>query len=326
MMRWIDLEFPGELSKQVKELVESVPGARWFGTPGDGSAGSARVLAQADASQKLLDDLQDLLESHAGWRIVVLPVEAALLPESNQIQADETQASDVSAMREEIYQDVSMGTRLNTNFLVLTVLSSVVAAIGMNTDNIAVVIGAMVIAPLLGPLLALSFGSALGDAELMWRSTRTALAGLAAGFMTALLLGWAVEVNLASGEILDRTHIGVDSVILALASGGAAALSIMTGLSSTLVGVMVAVALLPPSVAVAMLLGAGEFALAGRAAALLATNVVCVNIASLLVFTWQGVRPRTWLEKRSAKRSSIINLSVWGGLLAALLGLIFWLK
>ena len=230
--------------------------------------------------------------------------------------------SSVTALREEIYEDVASGTRLDSNFLTLTVLSAIVAALGMNANNVAVVIGAMVIAPLLGPLLAFAFASSIGDTDLMWKASRTSLVGLALGFATASLTALLIPVNLESPQLLERTVIGLDSVVLALASGGAAALSIARGLPSTLVGVMVAVALLPPSVAMAVYLGAGEFSLSLRAGILLATNVISVNIASMLVFAIRGIRPRTWLERRSATRSRQINLAVWGVLLAGLIALI----
>ncbi len=80
--------------------------------------------------------------------------------------------------------------------------------------------------------------------------------------------GALIDINLDSPELIGRTDIGLDSLVLALASGAAAALSLASGLS----GVMVAVALLPPSVAIALFLGAGEAGLAGHAAILLAAK------------------------------------------------------
>ncbi len=221
-------------------------------------------------------------------------------------------------MREEIYQDVETGAHLTRDFLLLTLLSTLVAAVGLSSDNVAAVIGAMVIAPLLGPILAFCFGAALGDAELILKASRTALAGLFLGVLAALAMGAAVGANPQSEELAARAVVGLDSLVLALASGAAAALSIVTGVPSALVGVMVAVALLPPAAAAGLYLGAGEWALAYRAALLLCVNVVCVNLAALLVFRLKGVRPRTWLERRSAKRSVWINLGVWGGLLVLL--------
>ena len=97
----------------------------------------------------------------------------------------------------------------------------------------------------------------------------------------------------------------------ASAACAAAALSIATGLPAALVGVMVAVALLPPASAAGLLAGSGAWELAGRATLLLSINVVAVNLSALMVYYFKGVRPRTWLERRSAKRSVYVNAGVW---------------
>ena len=125
----------------------------------------------------------------------------------------------------------------------------------------------------------------------------------------------------SADELMSRTVVGLDSPALALAAGAAAALSIATGLPAALVGVMVAVALLPPAAAAGLLAGAGELNLAARAGLLLAINVVAVNLAALLVYFFKGVRPRTWLERRSAKRSVYVNAGVWLVLIAILTAL-----
>jgi uncharacterized membrane protein len=105
--------------------------------------------------------------------------------------------------------------------------------------------------------------------------------------------------------------VGLDSVALALASGAAAALSLTTGLSSVLVGVMVAVALLPPAVTLGIMLGVEDFNRALGAGLLLAINIVCVNLAIKVVFFVKGIRPRTWWEKKKAKRAMAIYILGW---------------
>lgn len=320
-MRLITAAFPDGMADTVSATLASYPEANWTVSPSREGRCEAQLVVETKDSQSVIDKLQSVFTPTDEWRIVVLPVEAAVLPIQNEETAETSPAQSV-ALREEIYQDVRRGADLNIDFLTLTFLSAVVAALGINADNIAAVIGAMVIAPLLGPLLAFSFGSAIGNPQLMRQSAQTALAGLGAGFLTAFALGATIDVNLESSELLSRTVLGLDSVALALASGAAAALSVLTGISSVLVGVMVAVAILPPSVAVALLLGAGEMSLATRAFALLATNIICVNLASQAVFALKGVRPRTWLERRSATRSTQINLAVWATLLVALIVLI----
>lgn len=319
----IDVSFPAGAHPMVTDLLEDWKTLDWTVVETEGGGFEARAVLPDTDSQPLVDALQARLAGFDNWRVIIVPLEAAIGPKTEgKVPADTQLKGGVIALREEIYQDVASGAEIDSNFLILTVLSAIVAAIGMAADSVAVVIGAMVIAPLLGPLLAFSFASALGDLELMAKGAKTALMGLAVGFATAFVIGALIDVDLASGELSDRTVLGLDSVSLALASGGAAALSITRGLSSTLVGVMVAVALLPPSVAVAVYLGAGEFALSARAGVLLATNVISVNIASLLVFALKGIRPRTWLERKSASRSRQINLAVWGALLLGVMALI----
>jgi uncharacterized hydrophobic protein (TIGR00341 family) len=330
-MRLIEATFPCDYRDRVASAVADAEPVHWRAAEdaGDGRC-VVRVLVAPGKGQKVVDVLQSILDGAEDWRVVVLPVEATAPKleedEEEEESEDEKKQRQTMALREEIYQDVSDGARLGPDFFVLTVLSTVVAAIGLNADNVAVVIGAMVIAPLLGPILAFSFAGALGDLKLMLRAARVALAGLAAGVFTAVLIGMNSPVNLASRELATRADLGLDSVALALASGAAAALSILTGISSALVGVMVAVALVPPAAAIGLFLGAGEPALAAKAAALLAVNVVCVNLAAQVVYAWKGVHPRTWLERQSAARSRRINLAVWAALLLALVGLVTWMR
>ena len=120
-----------------------------------------------------------------------------------------------------------------------------------------------------------------------------------------------------------RTDVGMDSIALALASGAAAVLSITTGLSSVLVGVMVAVALLPPTATLGLMLGAGQFEHALGAGLLLAVNVVCVNLAAKVVFLAKGIHPRTWWERKKARRAMVLYLLIWIASLALLVAAIY---
>jgi len=201
-----------------------------------------------------------------------------------------------------------------------------VAAIGLSSDSVAIVIAAMVIAPLLGPILAFSVGAALGDAPLMAKASRTAFLGFGIGFVFAFALTQFFPPNYESRELMDRAVVGPEMIMLALASGAAAALSLTTGVSSALVGVMVAVALLPPSVASAMFFGAGDISNGLSALLLLALNVVCTVISAQMIFLWKGVRPRTWWEQQAAAKSVKINFAVWGGLLLGLAILVYYLQ
>ena len=264
--------------------------------------------AADDKVQPILDALQTVVGADPTARIYVSPIEIALPKPDEEERKKEDEAM---AARETLYATAEKNALLDMNFIVLITLSTIVAAIGLVEDNVAVVIGAMVIAPLLGPNLAFGLGTALGDVDLMRRSLVTLVVGIALAVLLAIAIGALWPFTILSRELLARTDVGLDSALLALASGAAAALSLTTGLSSVLVGVMVAVALLPPAATVGLLIGHNRMDLAAGAGLLLAVNIVCVNLACKLVFLFKGIAPRTWLEKKTAKRSMAIYVGVW---------------
>ena len=279
-----------------------------LGVVGDDGMQQVRLLVSDDKIQPVLDSLQGVLGAQQSARILVLPVEIALPKQSKEERREEASAI---AIRESLYKNVEKNSHLDMNFVVLVILSTIVVAIGLVENNVAVVIGAMVIAPLLGPNLAFGFGTALGDIYLMRKSALTTSVGIALAIVLSAVIGVVWPIELLSSELTSRTDVGLGSVALALASGAAAALSLTSGLSSVLVGVMVAVALLPPAATLGIMLGHGETNLAIGAGLLLAINVVCVNLASNIVFFIKDIGPRTWWEKEKAKRAMSIYILVW---------------
>lgn len=295
-----------------------------FGAGTDEPRCVTRMVVDDENRQAVLDALQAILGKNPNARIIVLPIEATLpRAEENKVEDKSKPSNAAGTSREELYQNISKNAVLDANFLLLVFLSTIVAAIGLIEDNVAVVIGAMVIAPLLGPNIALALATALGDTELMWRALKANLSGLGLAFILSLIIGLAWPQNMQSPELLARTVVGLDSVALALASGAAAVLSLTTGLSSVLVGVMVAVALLPPTATVGLMLGSGQTSLALGALLLLGVNIVCVNLAAKVVFLFRGVKPRTWLEKQKARQSTTTYIVFWVVLLLILLVAIY---
>lgn len=136
-----------------------------------------------------------------------------------------------------------------------------VAAIGIMQNNVPVIIGAMVIAPLLGPNVALSLATTLGDIDLAKRALKANMTGILTVLSFAAVIGYMFKVDPNIPELISRTKVSLGDVILAMAAGSAAALSLTTGVASALIGVMVAVALLPPLVVFGMLIGQGEWQL-----------------------------------------------------------------
>lgn len=286
----------------------------------DGRA-SACFLVSPQRRQPVLDAIQLAVSTSKNHRILVLPTEASL-PRSTGEEKPSARKG-ISTTREELYNNIYKGAELDGNYLLLVFLSTIVAAIGLLENNVAVVIGAMVIAPLLGPNIALALGTALADTGLMWKALRCILSGLSLAVALSFVIGWLWGGPADSDEVMARTYVHFSGAALALASGAAAVLSLTTGLPSVLVGVMVAVALLPPASTLGIMLAHQEYQQAYGATLLLAVNIVCVNLAAKLVFLLKGVRPRTWLEKVRAKQSLTVYIVVWLLSLAALMVLAY---
>lgn len=279
-----------------------------LGTVGDDGLQPMRLVVSDDKIQGVLDTLQNVLGAQPSARILVMPVETALPRLADEERKEEDAATKA---REALYTSAEKDARLTQHYLVLVILSTIVAAIGLIEDSVAVIIGAMVIAPLIGPNIAFGLGTALGDTVLMRKAALTLSAGIASAIVLSAVIGVFWTSDMLSPELMARTEVGLDSVALALASGAAAALSLMTGLSSVLVGVMVAVALLPPAAAFGLMIGHGDVGLALGAGLLLVVNVVCVNLATKLVFLIKGIGPRTWYEKEKARRAMKVYVTVW---------------
>lgn len=103
----------------------------------------------------------------------------------------------------------------------MVVLSSLVAAIGILRDNVAIIIGAMVIAPLLGPNVALSLATTLGDQKLGRTALKTTVVGILAALAVSVCLGIFIPLDATIYEVVSRTDVGFGDIALALASGTA---------------------------------------------------------------------------------------------------------
>lgn len=296
----------------------------WFGAENEDGRIAARLLVTSENRQHVLDELQEALQSSVGARIIILPIETTLTSDKTTKETDKPAKVSSTISREEIFSRVKQGAQLNQNFFILIVLSSIVAGIGLLENNIAVIIGAMVIAPLLGPNIAFSLGSSLGETELMWQSLKAIISGIILAILVAAIIGFIWPLTIDTQEVLIRTEANYAGTAIALASGAAAALSLVTGSSGVLVGVMVAVALMPPAVTIGLMLSIGSLPLALGATLLLAVNIVCINLSAKLVFLIKGIQPRTWLEARKAKQSQKLYLLIWLMLLILLVIVIYF--
>jgi uncharacterized hydrophobic protein (TIGR00341 family) len=315
----IEAHVSPELSDDAQGILRESAVETWTHPGGRHGAIVCGVIG-AGRTGEAMDRLYEGLAKRGQLLVLVHPLDG-VLPRPLASRRDETRSTVRSAAavsREEVYANIADSAQLNTSYLAMVVLASVVAGIGLARDNTAAVIGAMVVAPLLGPIMALALGMVLGDTTLIRRASVTNGVGFALAVASAVVLGLALDADPATPELASRTQVAVWDLVLALAAGCAGALSYTTGVPTYLTGVMVAVALVPPAVASGILAAEGEFAGALAALLLAAGNVTALTLSAMLTFLWRGLRPRNWWQEESARRSARIGLGVFFALFAVL--------
>lgn len=285
-----------------------------------------RLLTRASGRQRLIDELQRALNSAEHWRVSLYPVDSSM-PEKklDDEKRKERERQRTNQTREELFNGVWASATLSSDFILMSVLAATIAAAGLIQSNAAVVIGAMVLAPFLGPNIALALGAALGNIKLVARGAIALAVGTAIAISLGYVLAFLLRADNMTHELLLRTSVDPTSAVIALASGAAAALSLSSGTASALVGVMVAVALLPPAVTLGIAIELGYMRNTAGAAGLLLVNIAAVNLAALGIFFYRGIRPKSWLEQRVASQSILVSALVCVILVAGALAVAFFL-
>jgi uncharacterized hydrophobic protein (TIGR00341 family) len=321
----------------------------WCAPLGDGRIRTDAIIA-AGGNEPLLDTLDEAFRDREGFRLLFLPLQATvprLEPEDEEEdeQEEEGRRGDRAGLpapirepeeevgskrsrsrinREELYLELDKSSRATPYYLIMVALSAVVASAGLVLNDGAVIIGAMVIAPLIGPSLGLSFATTLGDLQLGRAALLASAAGVATAFAVALFAGVVLEVDPMVDQIFGRTRLTYEHMALALAAGAAGAIAMAQGAGVGLVGVMVAVALLPPLANAGLLLGEGHWELGVGALVLVAGNVVCVNLAATAAFLIQGIRPNSWWEEGRRQKAVWTAAVLWSLLLLGLIVLVWF--
>lgn len=210
---------------------------------------------------------------------------------------------DDSVAREEIRAKALDMHRNPLTYYALTIFSALVAAAGLLMDSPAVVVGAMVIAPQVGSALISAVGISLNDRRMIRMGFTQQLLGFGAAVAGAFLLGMTLKsgqivtsmLDVSTvGQISKRISPGFLSVLVGLCAGSAGAFGLATALPVSLVGVMIAAALIPAAAAVGIGIAWGLPSVALGASLLLVVNAVAVNVSAFSVLWYLGYRPEAW--------------------------------
>jgi uncharacterized hydrophobic protein (TIGR00341 family) len=206
-----------------------------------------------------------------------------------------------------------------STYAIMTVISAVIATAGLLLDSPAVVVGSMVIAPLIGPAMTANVGTVVDDHELFVRGVKLQVLGLLLAIASATVFAVLVRTANVIPPVADVTSIGQVrervapdflSLVVAIGAGAAGVLSLTSGVSTALVGVMIAVALIPPAATVGIGIAWGQPLVSLGSGVLVLVNILSINLAVLVGLWYQGYRPEHWFREGSARSATVKRIGV----------------
>ncbi len=215
-----------------------------------------------------------------------------------------------------LFDRLQSGSHVSIDFIALIGLSTIIAAFGLINNAGAVIIGAMLVAPLMTPMIGTGLGLVQGNVTLVREAIRAIVLGfllsltlgVCCGFLGALKFGGTPQLT---GEMLARCQFNIFDLLVALFSGIAAAYALARpGLLEALPGVAIAAALVPPIATVGIALAWGHLSQALQAASLFGINLLAITLASTLTLYMFGIRARHKQPKLWAKRLTVTLMVV----------------
>ena len=194
--------------------------------------------------------------------------------------------------KESIEWRAAANAPLTTDYMILLGVSALLASFGLLQDSVAVVIGAMLVAPLLGPLAAASTGLVTARVDVVARSVFTLLAGIIGVVVTALGVGTVIPIGVPTEEMLARGSPSIIDLGVAISAGVVGAYATARkDIPAALAGVAIAAALVPPICTTGLALGLRDADLALGSFLLFTVNTISVVVVGAVVLWWMGLRP-----------------------------------
>jgi len=283
-------------------------------TSGREFSGIAYIPLPTNAVEPILESLRDAGLDDDSFT-VVLDANTVVSRRFEQLEEEYAEEEDEDRIaRDELVAAASDLSPPIRTYVIMTIVSALVATAGLLLNSAAVVVGSMVIAPFVGPAMATSVGTIVNDDEMFSRGLRLQVLGLVLAISAAFAFAFVVQyIHLVPPledvtsitEISERVAPDFLSLVIAIGAGIAGIVSLTTGVSAALVGVMIAVALIPPAATVGIGLAWGQPLVSLTAGVLVLVNVLSINFSALIVLWYKGYRPEHWFWQEDARRDTV---------------------
>ena len=212
-----------------------------------------------------------------------------------------------------VLKDIYLESDISSSYFLLIIIANLIALSGLITNSAPVIIGAMLISPLMSPILNIGFAFITGDKFIWEKSLRKIAFGVGLTLITATIATYLSPLKDITTEILARTRPNLYDLIVALLAGlaGAAALCTKKNYLTIVPGVAIATAVIPPLSVAGFGIGTGNYRIFLGGFFLFFTNFVAIIISTCLVFFIYGFRPAVVAEENRAqlkKRVSVLSL------------------
>ena len=281
-------------------------------------------------SPALTNDLNRIIDSRKKELYVTSIAIEATLSEYLSNYAKELETKEIKVKKNKLIEEyqsiIEPSVKFNRNLLFMIVIAAGVAVVGLFANNASLVIGAMLISPLLGPISAFSFNTAVGKTDKMLKSFASGLILLLSVIGTGALLT-AVALQFTdlpmTNEILSRTEMSPVFLGVAIALGIAGGIAMSSNIPGILVGVAIAAALVPPATVSGIGIALLDFDIFANALTLTAANIIGLVLGMMIVFFISGVSPRSFFEKEKAQQHMTFTIIAFIGL-SVLLGFLLF--
>lgn len=268
---------------------------------------------------EITDSLNSIGAGSSFGIIDILEVKATLPPLEMLSKRETRISSKISP--EEIHKDVTNNSAFTIEYAIFIILSAFTAGFGLILDNVLIVMASMVLAPLMGPIIGLSYGIIIRDKPLIKKAAKSELFGVLISILCGIITGLlyfplnsvyvtynptVFPIPIVSLEIRNRSIVTIVDVLLALVIGIATGFSLTGGkFYSSLVGLAVGASLMPPvvniGVSLILAVGAADFTLFGVSFAsflIAIVNIFCINITAIVIFKIKKIKKpsKVWIR------------------------------